>query len=286
MTGTLPSRTGMLAWRLARHGLIDPPADDAVAVVRRLLAVRAWPDALATTAVGLRSTAPTDAHAAVRARELVVSYAFGGGSYVLAPDVAAAILSTRAATEIWRTARWQRQGGFEIDDWQPLREAVRARLRHGAATRAEIGAHLAGIPALAHLATAAASGAGADALLKPLHWWGDICFGPSRNGLTTFRLLADDPSWPGTLEADDAGRTLVRLVLGSYGAASVANLEHWIAEGLGVRRQHLLGWIDDLGDEVARLDVDGVERLCLAADAAAIADAAPSDAVQERKSVV
>lgn len=275
MTMTAPARTGALAWRLARHGLVDPPAADAVAVARRVLAMRAWPDGVADTAVRMRSSSAPDVAAAVAAGDLIVAYAFGGGAYVAAHDVAAAFLAARTATGVWRTARYQRQGGFAVDDWQPLRDAVRDLLADGPATRAELGAHLAGIPALAHLATAASTAAGADTLIKPLHWWGDVCFGPPRDGQSTFRLLAGDPRWPGALDVDDAGRALVRLALGSYAPSTEANLEHWMREGLSVPAQRLAGWVDDLGDEVVR--VDGA--LCLPADADAIASAAPSDAV-------
>ncbi|SDH69286.1 Winged helix DNA-binding domain-containing protein [Agrococcus jejuensis] len=246
-----------------------------MAVARRVLAVRAWPGGVADLAVRMRSAASPDVAGAVADGDLVAVYAFGGGAYVAAHDVAAAFLAARQATGVWRSVRFQRQGGFAIDDWEPLREAVRDLLAAGPATRAELGAHLAGIPALAHLATAASTAAGADTLIKPLHWWGDVCFGPPRDGQSTFRLLAGDPRWPGPLDVDDAGRTLVRLVLGSYAPSTTANLEHWIREGLSVPARRLAGWVDDLGDEVVR--VDGT--LCLTTDADAIASATPSTAV-------
>ena len=136
--------------------------------------------------------------------ELVRSYAFRGGSYVFTHEAASVLLAVRTATRIWQTDRWQRQGGFAIDDWAPLRDAVRDALGTGPRTRAELGAHLARIPALRHLAAAATEGSGSDALFKPLHWWGDICFGPERDGRSTFRRLDDDPRWPGLPDVDDA----------------------------------------------------------------------------------
>ena len=94
----------------------------------------------------------------------------------------------------------------------------------------EATARLAGT-ALAHLA-AAATGTGADCLYKPLHWWGDICFGPSRDGESTFRLLRDDPHWPGLPSVDDAGREAIRLYLSAYGPASSQNLDYWLNDGV------------------------------------------------------
>src|SRR5699024_5023336 len=121
-------------------------------------------------------------------------------------------------------------------------------------------------PSLAHLATGA-TGAGADSLYKPLHWWGDICFGPTRDGQATFRLLADDPQWPGLPDVDDAGRQAIRLYLTAYGPATIGNLSYWLSEGLSVPRRRLQGWLADLGDELCTVTIDdGAEAYLLATD--------------------
>ncbi len=237
-----------------------------MAVVRRMLAVRAWPGTIATTAARIRSTTAPDVQEAVARRDLVVVYAFGGGSYVTTPQVAALLHAARLVTGIWRTGRWQRQGDFALDDWEPLRAAVRERVADGPATRAEIGALLEGIPSLRHLATAAREGSGADSLLKPLHWFGDLRFGPARDGETTFALHEPEPRAIDDLDLDEAGRRLVALALASFAPLTVANLEQWIGEGLGVPRRRLAGWVDGLGDEIARVDVLGTPALCLAED--------------------
>ena len=114
-------------------------------------------------------------------------------------DAAAAILAVRGTTRVWESRRYQRQGSFALEDWAPWRAAVRDALGKGPATRAEIWEHVRSDHALAHLEVGA-SGAGSDSLFKPLHWWGDICFGPDRDGSTTFRLLDGDPLWTGALD--------------------------------------------------------------------------------------
>ena len=274
-------RSKALAWRLRRHAL-EPASGTTIAdVADRVVAFRGWPFDLADLTVRIRQTDP-DAGGLDRALstgEVIRSYAFRGGSYVFTPEVAAVLLACRTTTRVWETRRYQQQGHFTLEDWQPLRDAMREVLSAGPATRQEIGAHLAGIPALRHL-TVGATGAGADSLYKPLFWWGDICFGPTRAGQSTMRLLADDPGWPGLPEVEVAGPRAVALYLGSYAPATQDNLRYWLTEGLSVPRRRLDAWIDDLGDAVTPVTVDGVDALALTKDLDQLNTAEPSDGVR------
>ena len=270
-----------LGWRLRRHAL-EPVSGTTIAdVADRLVAFRGWPFDLADLAVRIRQTTPDSGglDRALEKGEVIRSYAFRGGSYVFTPEVAAVLLACRTTTRVWETRRYQQQGHFTLEDWQPLRDAVREALSAGPATRQEIGAHLAGIPALRHLAVGA-SGAGADSLYKPLFWWGDICFGPTRAGQSTMRLLADDPGWPGLPEVEVAGPRAVALYLGSYGPATQDNLRYWLTEGLSVPRRRLEAWIADLGDAVTPVTVDGVDAYALTKDLDQLSAAEPCDAVR------
>lgn len=277
----MPDRDAALAWRTVRQGLGRAEDLGVVGVVRRLVAMRAWPADLAELAVAARRPRPETGalQTALDSGSVVRSYAHRGGSYVFTADVAATILSVRRHTRIWETARWQRQGSFRIDDWEPLRAAVRDLLSDGPKTREEIATHLAASPSLAHLATGAA-GAGADSLYKPLHWWGDICFGPEQDGRATFRLLAGDPRWPGDLDPDDAGRRAILLYLESYGPARLENLAYWFTEGLGLPRRQLARWLEDLGDQVAPLAEGPEARYVRADDLDEIRSTAPTDDVR------
>lgn len=268
-----------LSWRLRRHSLDPASAPTATDVLDRVLALRGWPEDCADLAVGLRLASP-DPGAVERtlgAGELIRSYAFRGGSYVFTPEVAALVLSARTVTRAWETRRWQHQGGFELDDWEPLRHAVCAALADGPLTRTEIAARLAETE-LHHLAPAA-RGQGADSLYKPLHWWGDICFGPSREGASTFRLLRGDPRWPGLARIDDAGPALLRRYLHAYGPATPENLAYWLTEGLGVPRRRLEGWWGSLRDELVSESVGGRTCYLLQADLDEVIAAEPSRAV-------
>ncbi|MGI8417674.1 MAG: DNA glycosylase AlkZ-like family protein [Nakamurella sp.] len=271
-----------LAWRLGRHSLDPVAATTVVDVAQRVLALRGWPSDVTEQAIRARQLLQPDPDALSRtldAGEVIRSYAFRGGSYVFTPDIGAVLLSARTATQIWQTRRWQKQGEFSINDWETLRDVVCAALSAGPLTRDEIGAHLAQIPHLRHLA-AGAAGAGADSLYKPLHWWGDICFGPTRDGQATFRLLRGDPHWPGLPDVDEAGRRAIILYLGAYGPATIENLVYWLAEGLGTPRRRILGWLADLGDEVTAMTVDNLPAFALTADLDEMSDAEPSDAVR------
>jgi hypothetical protein len=269
-----------LGWRLRRHSLDPSVATTAIDVVGRVLAVRGWPGGTADLAVCVRQakSGSGELERALDAGDLVQSYAFRGGSYVFTPDIAALVLSARTVTRIWETRRWQHQGGFELDDWEPLREELCAALADGPLTREQIAARLAQT-GLRHLADAAA-GAGADCLYKPLHWWGDICFGPRRDGASTFRLLRGDPRWPGPTAIEDAGPELVARYLHAYGPATPDNLSYWLTAGLGVPRRRLQEWLTDLGEVLARVTLDGTPAYVLEGDLDAMHAAEPSQAVR------
>lgn len=271
-----------LTWRLERHGLGTVSASSVIDAADRMIAVRGWPIECAELATAVRHTDSQsgDVDDALASGELIRSYAFRGGSYVFSPTVAATVLAVRTTSRAWEKVRFQRQGDFVLDDWEPFRQAVREMLSDGPLTRQQITTELAHIPSLAHLQTAA-SGAGADSLYKPLHWWGDICFGPTRDGQTTFRLLAGAPHWPGLPDVDEAGRQAIQQYLAAYGPATLDNLDYWVVEGLSAPRRQARGWLADLDDELRRVSTDeGTEAYLLAEDLAQVDSCEPSDAVR------
>lgn len=275
------SRGQALAWRAERQALGAEGEGDAVGVVRRLVALRGWPAEQAELAVAVRLAQPAlgGLAAALESGELIRSYALRGGSYVFTPDMAASVLAVRTTTRIWETRRWQQQGGFAIEDWEPVRHAIRRALASGPKTREQLQAHIKRIPALKHLAQGA-TGAGGDSFYKPMHWWGDICFGPHRDGQATFRLLAGDSRWPGLPPVDEAGPRAIAWYLGAYGPATLANLAYWFTEGLGVPRQRLLAWLAALGADVQEVSVDGQPAYVLAATLAQLRATKANDAVR------
>lgn len=243
-----------------------------------MLALRGWPLRLTERAVGVRLQQPAPAALAesLALGDLVRSYAFRGGSYLMAPRTTAVLHTVRTATRVWETERFQRQGGFAVDDWDALRLAVRDVLADGPRTRGEIAERLRADPDLRHLADAAL-GAGADTLYKPLHWWGEICFGPDDTaGAATFQLTPDAARQP-PMDLDDAGRVAVRDYLHGYGPATADNLSYWLTEGLGAPRRLVAGWLADLGEAAAAVEVDGVRCHALATDLEPMLAAEPTD---------
>lgn len=269
-----------LAWRLRQHALDTPAATGVVGAAERVLATRAWPHEVAEQALALRQAVPQPGalDRALETGALVQSYAFRGGAYLFTPEIAAVLLEVRTTSRAWESRRWQAQGGFEIDDWEPLRVAMRDALAHGPATRAEIAEHLRA-SGLAHLAEAAETGKGADSLYKPLHWWGDIRFGPARDGQSTFRLLDGDPCWPGLPDADEAGREAIRLYLSAYGPATWENLRYWLAEGLSAPKRRLEQWLQDLDEEVTTVVSGGVPAYVLTSTLEELRASEPSTAI-------
>lgn len=275
------SRGQVLAWRATQQALGAASARDVESAVRRVVTLRGWPADLAELAIAVRLAKPAlgGLEAALQAGELMRSYAFRGGSYVFTHDVAALFLAVRTTTRIWENRRWQQQGSFAIDDWEPVRHAIREALATGPKTREQLQAHIKRIPALKHLAKGA-TGVGSDSFYKPMHWWGDICFGPYRDGQPTFRLLAGDPRWPGLPAVDQAGPRAIALYLGAYGPATIENLTYWFVEGLGVPRQRLLAWLAAMGDQIEEVTVDTKPAYVLAVALKGLRAAKADDAVR------
>ncbi len=268
-----------LAWRAHRH--FSQNADlTAAQVVDSALAVPAHPFDAADLGVRLRGQSEQhhSLHDAVAAGEVIRSYAFRGGTYLLTPNRAAPLLALRAHSGLWKRSSWRQHYGLDDAGWEAFRAAVRDALRDGPATRAEMRAavsrheHLRALPDDVF--------AGSDVLLKPLHWLGDISFGPTRDGETTFQLLSGaNPRWPEPIEIDDAGERSVVDYVAAYGPATEANLEHWLSDGLGVRKQLIGQWIAHAGTTLATVDIDGEHAYVLAADRDDLTRFRPSDSV-------
>src|SRR5262249_559606 len=176
-------------WRL-RQQLLDPiGAESVVAVVRRLAAVPAYPDAAAELAIRARQAQSRSGEVARSLAEgqIIKTYAFRGATHLMTPEDGGAYLALRAASRMWELPSWQSYYGLTPSEWRLLGEAVRGGLLNGPMTCEELRAAVTARPQFRHLAPAFISKS--NTFLKPFAWQGDLSFGPPREGQATFQRL-------------------------------------------------------------------------------------------------
>lgn len=263
-----------------RRQLLEPVGEASVAdVVRRLGAVPAWPEDLAELAVRTRRerSRPGEVAEAVAQGEVIKTYAFRGATHLVTPEEGGAFLALRAASRMWERATWQRHYELTPEDWPELRRVVRDALSDGPLTRDELVAALTSRRRFRQLGPRLD---GNETLLKALAWQGDLCFGPPRDGAATYRLLEDNPRWPGLPEPDGAGTWAVECYFRSYGPATPEHLHYWLGEGLGAGRRRVQAWFDSLAGALAEVELDGGTAYLMADDLDELATTRPTDAVR------
>jgi winged helix DNA-binding protein len=269
-----------LAWRLRQH-LLDPiGAASVVAVVRRLAAVPAYPDAAAELAIRARQAQSRSGEVARSLAEgqIIKTYAFRGATHLMTPEDGGAYLALRAASRMWELPSWQRYYGLTPSDWPRLREAVREALVNGPLTRDELSASVAARPQFRHLGPAFKNTS--PTLLKPLMWQGDMSFGPPREGQATFQRLDHNPRWAGVPDLDDAGLRAVEAYFRAYGPATPAHVQYWLGASLGAGRKRIQSWIAAFGERLAAVEIDGDPAYVLREDLDDLASTSASTSVR------
>ncbi|MEU5882100.1 winged helix DNA-binding domain-containing protein [Spirillospora sp. NPDC047279] len=254
----------VLAWRMRRQLLEAPEALDAVEITRRLAGVQAQVASSAELAVALRHPAP--AFGAVPAalwdeRTLVKTWAMRGTLHLLPADEAGAYLALCATIRSWEKPSWAKAFGADPVDLETIAAAAADALAGGAAlTREELGAAIVEATGSTHLAELLGSGWGT--LLKPLAWWGVLCYGPSQGTRVTFaspeRAI---PGWKGLPAVEDAARTAVRAFLSAHGPATPDGFDNWLMRKAS-RKRDVRAWFEAAG-ELATVDVEGSEMYVL-----------------------
>ena len=269
-----------LAWRMRRQ-LLDPVGRVPVAgVVRRLCGVQAQVASSAELAIRVRRDAsrPGEVGRALSEGRLIKTWAMRGTLHLLTPEDGGAFLSLIAAGRSWERPSWQRYFGMSTKHWDALRDVVREALDGRSLTREELVAAVIAKRGLGHLGEALRSGWGT--LLKPLAWWGDLCFGPARGGRATFmRPEVASSRWAGVPDPDEAAPIAIVAYFGAYGPATTQNFRNWLSRGRVSARQ-LRTWFDALGDRLSEVEVDGERAYVLAEDLEELASARPTTAVR------
>lgn len=258
------SRDQVLAWRMHRQHLTVPGAGSAVELARQLCGIQAQVMSAAAQAIAARQRDP-DPGELDRAlwvdRTLVRCWSARGTLHLHAADQAAAYGAPLAAARSWTRPSVLRGHGVTLDEITAIIDAIAEVLPGKILTREELTQAVVDHTGWAHLADVLRSGWGFA--LKPASWLGLLCHGPphgSRVRFTSPRTWL--PGWR-TVPVESAGPQLLRCYLGSFGPATLADFTQWLFRNPTASLAK--GWLADLGDEVAEIEVDGTRSYALAA---------------------
>lgn len=272
----------VLAWRMRRQ-FIDVPGDvSAVDIARRLAGVQAQVASAAELAVAVRQATlrPGEvASAVLDDRTLVKTWAMRGTLHLLPADEVAAYLVLCAAVRNWEKATWQRNFGATPADLEAIAGAAAEALAGGGAlTREELTTAVVEETGSRHLAEVLGSGWGT--LLKPLAWWGVLCYGPPQGTRVTFTAPEHWlPAWKGLPPMDEAARTVVHSYLGAHGPATPEMFDNWLMRK-GNRKKDVKGWFDAAADGLSTIEVEGVPMRVLEEHRDELVDTAPATSVR------
>jgi len=259
----------VIAWRAARHHLVErAPAKAMLEVVADIAGLHAqvMSSAELTLATRVDDLAPDAVrHALWEERSLVKTWAMRGTLHLLpAAEYAMwqAALSTR---RLWKSGAWQRGFGVTLAELERLNQAVAQALDGQLLTREELAAgvgELTGSPALGGKLRESWG-----AMLKPAATLGLLCFAPSKGQQVRF---TSPGSWLGGWAARDPEEAMdevTRRFLAASGPVTREDFARWWGIPSPARGRKLL---ERLGDEVARVEVDGTAAYALAADLASL----------------
>ncbi|MFJ4869719.1 winged helix DNA-binding domain-containing protein [Streptomyces sp. NPDC088757] len=270
----------VLAWRLRRQSLAPRRTASVAELVRELAGVQAQVASSAELALATRQQRPRAGavEEALEAREVVKTWVMRGTLHLVAAEHMAAYLSLMAAARTWEKPAWQRTFGVTPTEMKALGEAVDDVLAGRVLTRQELTEALVADGGFAALETQLASGWGM--VLKPLAWTGKLCHGPNQGNRVTFASPRDRvPGWSGTIEPEEAARTVIPAYLGAHGPATPETFDAWLTRNAH-RKTVVRGWFASLGEELTKVEVDGTTCYVRAEDVDALAAARPSEEVR------
>jgi hypothetical protein len=272
----------VFAWRMRRH-LLDRPAKatSAVSIVERLCGVQAQVASSAELAVAVRQAKPVpgDVAKALRAKDLIKTWAMRGTLHLLTARQAPAWLALMAATKAWEKPVWQRNF-VTLKQMTAIADSAWDALDGKVLTREQLTAAIIERTKDAALAEHLASGWGV--VLKPLAYQGLLINGPSEGGRVTFtRPDTYVGGWAGLPEPAVAAREAIPAYLGAYGPASADAFNQWVCRGV-LKKGDLKRWYAEAADagEIVAVEVEGEPLYALASELDALAAAKPFDEVR------
>jgi hypothetical protein len=271
-TATPAARLGwaqVIAWRAARHHLVErAPAKAMLEVVADIAGLHAqvMSSAELTLATRVDDLSPDAVRQALwEERSLVKTWAMRGTLHLLpAAEYAMwqAALSTR---RLWESGAWQRGFGVTLAELERLNDAVAQALDGQLLTREELAARVGELTGSSQLGGKLRESWGA--LLKPAAALGLLCFAPSKGQQVRF---TSPRTWLGGWAARDPEEAMdevTRRFLAASGPVTREDFARWWGIPSPARGRRLL---ERLGDEVARVEVDGTAAYALAADLASL----------------
>jgi Winged helix DNA-binding domain len=260
------------AWRAARHQLDErAPATAMLAVAARIAGLHAqvMSSAELTLWARVEGLQPDAVRRALwEERSLVKTWAMRGTLHLLpAAELPRwqAALSTRRP---WEAGAWQRGFGVTMQELERLNDALAEALDGRLLTREELAAEVGRLTGSRNLGDKLRESWGA--LLKPAAALGRLCFAPNQGQQVRFTR---PDTWLGGWTAHDPGEAMAevtRWFLAASGPVTREDFARWWGIPSPAQGRKLL---ERLGDEVARVEVEGVAAYALAADLPGLAEA-------------
>jgi hypothetical protein len=268
----------VMAWRAARHHLDERvPAKATLDVVAEIAGLHAqvMSSAELTLAARVEGLGPDDVRRALwEERSLVKTWAMRGTLHLLPAaelPIWEAALSTRRN---WETGAWQRAFASR-QELERLNDAVAQALDGRLLTREELAARVGELTGSEELADKLRESWGA--LLKPAAALGRLCFAPSQGQQVRFTR---PDTWLGGWadhDPEEAMAEVTRRFLAASGPVTREDFARWWGIPSPARGGRLL---EGLGEQVARVEVEGTAAYVLAADLPGLAEAGGSRAVR------
>jgi DNA glycosylase AlkZ-like len=260
------------AWRAARHRLAEPaPAGAMLEVTAQIAGLHAqvMSSAELTLWARVEGLAPDAVRRALwEERSLVKTWAMRGTLHLLPAaelPLWQAALSTRRG---WESGAWQRAFGLGQPELERLVEAVGQALEDRLLTREELATEVARLTGNRRLGDQLRGSWGA--LLKPAAAMGRLCFAPNQGQQVRFTR---PDTWLGGWtdhDPDQALAEVTRRFLAASGPVTREDFARWWGIPSPAKGRRLL---ERLGDEIARVEVEGTDAYALAADLPGLAAA-------------
>jgi hypothetical protein len=262
----------VMAWRAARHHLDErAPARAMLEVAGRIAGLHAQVLSSAELTLWTRVEG-LEADAVRRAlweeRSLVKTWAMRGTLHLLPAaelPLWQAALSTRRP---WEAGAWQRGFGVSLEELERLNDAVAQALDGRLLTREELAAEVGRLTGSEGLGDKLRESWGA--LLKPAAALGRLCFAPNQGQQVRFTR---PDTWLGGWTEHDPGEAMAevtRRFLAASGPVTREDFARWWGIPSPARGARML---ECLGDELARVEVEGAAAYALAADLPGLAKA-------------